>query len=132
MLTEDCTRYQHVLLFLFSGLIHQGRSFGDWVVTSSSPQSAIYRCYLQEFLEGLSEEMVLVDMHVQPQCVNKLMFLPFVKDKRGEPPMTSRLAALVKRVAELHKAGLKVCHCAEEDLHALFFASGRTGSHCTW
>jgi hypothetical protein len=64
--------------------------------------------------------MVLVDMHVQPQCVNTLMFLPFVKDKRGEPPMTSRLAALVKRVAELHKAGLKVCHCAEEDLHALF------------
>jgi hypothetical protein len=71
-------------------------------------------------------------MHVQLQWVNKLLFLPFVKDKWGEPPMTPRLAALVKRVVELHKAELKACHFTEEDLHALFFASGRTGSHCTW
>jgi hypothetical protein len=28
--------------------------------------------------------------------------------------MTPRLAALVKWVAELHKAGLKACHCVEE------------------
>jgi hypothetical protein len=28
--------------------------------------------------------------------------------------MTPRLAALVKRVAELCEAGLKVCHCVEE------------------
>jgi hypothetical protein len=59
MLANDCTRYQSVLVFLFSGLIHQCCLFGDRVVTSLSPQSAIYRCYFQEFLEGLSEEMVL-------------------------------------------------------------------------
>jgi hypothetical protein len=28
--------------------------------------------------------------------------------------MTPRLATLVKRVAELHAAGLWVCHCGEE------------------
>jgi hypothetical protein len=49
----------------------------------------------------------LVDMYVQSHWVNKLLFPPFVKDKRGEPPMTPCLAALVKRVAELHEAGLK-------------------------
>jgi hypothetical protein len=53
-------------------------------------------------------------MHVQPQWVNKLMFPPFIKDKRGEPTMTPRLVALVKRVAELRETGLKACHCAEE------------------
>jgi hypothetical protein len=30
----------------------------------------------------------LVDMHVQPQWANKLLFPPFIKDKQGEPPMT--------------------------------------------
>jgi hypothetical protein len=39
---------------------------------------------------------------------------PFIKDKRGEPPMTPCLVALVKRVAELHEAGLKAYHCTEE------------------
>jgi hypothetical protein len=53
-------------------------------------------------------------MHIEPQWVNKLLFPPFVKDKWGEPPMTPRLAALVKQVAELCEAGLKYCHCAEE------------------
>jgi hypothetical protein len=28
--------------------------------------------------------------------------------------MTPRLAALVKRVAELHDSSLRVCHCTEE------------------
>jgi hypothetical protein len=65
-------------------------------------------------LEGLSEKWFLVDMHVQPQWVNKLLFLPFVKDKLGEPTMMPRLAALVERVAELREAELKACHCAEE------------------
>jgi hypothetical protein len=41
--------------------------------------------------------------------------LPLLIDnKRGEPEMTPRLAALVKRVAELCDAGLEACHCAEE------------------
>jgi hypothetical protein len=29
-------------------------------------------------------------------------------------PMTARLLALVKRVAELHRVGLEVCRCIEE------------------
>jgi hypothetical protein len=56
----------------------------------------------------------LVDIHVQLQWVNKLLFLPFIKDKWGEPSMMPRLAALVKRVAELHEARLKAYHCVEE------------------
>jgi hypothetical protein len=28
--------------------------------------------------------------------------------------MTDRLAALVRRVVELHQAGLEACHCAKE------------------
>jgi hypothetical protein len=35
--------------------------------------------------------------------VNKLLFPPLVKDKWGEQPMTLRLAALVKQVAELRQ-----------------------------
>jgi hypothetical protein len=35
-------------------------------------------------------------------------------NKQKEPPMTDRLAALVKRVAELRQAGLEVCHCIKE------------------
>jgi hypothetical protein len=56
----------------------------------------------------------LVDMHVEPQWVNKLLFPPKVKDKRGDPKVTPRLAVLIKRVAELRQAGLKACHCAKE------------------
>jgi hypothetical protein len=39
---------------------------------------------------------------------------PFVKDKRGEPPMTLRLAILVKQMAERCETGLEACHCTEE------------------
>jgi hypothetical protein len=53
-------------------------------------------------------------MHVQPPWVNKLLFPPVIKNQRKEPPMTDRLAALVKRVAELRQVGLEVCHCVEE------------------
>jgi hypothetical protein len=53
-------------------------------------------------------------MHVQLQWVNKLLFPPFIKDEWGEPVMTPHLASLIKRVAELHEARLKACHCAEE------------------
>jgi hypothetical protein len=31
-----------------------------------------------------------------------------------EPPMTDRLAALIKRIVELRQAGLKAYHCVEE------------------
>jgi hypothetical protein len=56
----------------------------------------------------------LVDMHVEPKWVNKLMFPLKVKDKRGESKVTPRLATLIKRVAELHQDELNVCHCAKE------------------
>jgi hypothetical protein len=42
------------------------------------------------------------------------LLLPLIDNKWGEPKMTPRLAALVKRVAELHDSGLWVCHCGEE------------------
>jgi hypothetical protein len=53
-------------------------------------------------------------MHDQPPWVNKLMFPPAIKNKRSEPSMTDRLAALIKCVAELHQASLEACHCVEE------------------
>jgi hypothetical protein len=53
-------------------------------------------------------------MHDQPPWVNNLLFLPAIKNKRLEPPMTDRLAALTKCVAELCQAGLNVCHYVEE------------------
>jgi hypothetical protein len=53
-------------------------------------------------------------MHVEPPWVNKLLFPPAIKDQRKEPPMIDRLAALVRRVAELRQAGLEACHYAEE------------------
>jgi hypothetical protein len=53
-------------------------------------------------------------MNVQPQWVNRHL-LPLLIDKKwGEPLMTPRLAALVKRETELHDVGLRACHCAKE------------------
>jgi hypothetical protein len=69
---------------------------------------------LKSFWNDSQKKWFLVDMHIQLQWVKKLRFPPFVKEKRGVPPMTPRLAALVKRVAELREARLKACHCAEE------------------
>jgi hypothetical protein len=53
-------------------------------------------------------------MHNQPPWVNKLLFPPAIKNKRSEPSMTDRLAALIKHVAEPHQASLEACHCVEE------------------
>jgi hypothetical protein len=53
-------------------------------------------------------------MHDQPPWVNKLLFPPAIKNKQMEPPMTNRLAALTKRVAELRQAGLEACHYVKE------------------
>jgi hypothetical protein len=53
-------------------------------------------------------------MHIQPPWVNKLLFPLAIKNKRMEPPMTDRLATLIKRVAELRQAGLEACHCVAE------------------
>jgi hypothetical protein len=68
----------------------------------------------KSYWKDSQKKWFLVDMHVQPQWVNKIMFPPFIKDKRGESSMTPHLAALVKRVAELREAGLQACHCIEE------------------
>jgi hypothetical protein len=46
--------------------------------------------------------------------VNKLLFLPAIKYKRPEPPMTDRLAVLTKRVAALRQAGLETCYNVKE------------------
>jgi hypothetical protein len=64
--------------------------------------------------KGAQQRWILVDMHVEPPWVNKLLFPPAIKDQRKEPPMIDCLAALVRRVAELRQAGLEACHCAEE------------------
>jgi hypothetical protein len=63
---------------------------------------------------GASQRWFLVDMHAPPQWMNKHLLPPLIDNKRGEPKMTPRLAALVKRVAELHDAGLRACHYTEE------------------
>jgi hypothetical protein len=64
--------------------------------------------------KGASHRWFLIDMHVEPQWVNKHLLSPLIKNKRGEPKMTPCLAALVKRVAELHDVGLRACHWIEE------------------
>jgi hypothetical protein len=56
----------------------------------------------------------LVYIHVQPSWENKLMFPPVIKAQWKESPMNTRLAALVKSVAELREAGLKACQCIKE------------------
>jgi hypothetical protein len=63
--------------------------------------------------KGAQQKWILVDMHVEPPWVNKLLFPPAIKDQRKEPPMTDRLAALVRCVAELRQAGLEACHCTD-------------------
>jgi hypothetical protein len=64
--------------------------------------------------KGAQQRWILMDMHDQPLWVNKLLFPPAIKNKRTEPPMTDRLAALIKRIAELRQAVLEVCHCVKE------------------
>jgi hypothetical protein len=64
--------------------------------------------------KGALQKWILVDMHVEPPWVNKLLFPPAIEDQRKEPPMTDHLAALVRRVTELRQAGLEACLCAEE------------------
>jgi hypothetical protein len=66
------------------------------------------------YRKGTHEKWILVDMHNQPPWVNKLLFPPAIKNKRSEPPMTNRLDAQTKRVAELHQVSLEACHCIEE------------------
>jgi hypothetical protein len=55
----------------------------------------------KSYWKGAQQRWILVDMLDQPPLVNKLLFPPAIKNKRMEPSMTNRLAALTKRVAEL-------------------------------
>jgi hypothetical protein len=53
-------------------------------------------------------------MHTPGPWGNRLLFSPIIKDKQNKLSMNNRLSALVKRMAELREARLKVCHCIEE------------------
>jgi hypothetical protein len=64
--------------------------------------------------KGASQRWFLVDMHIQPQWVNRYFLPPLIDDKQGEPKMKPCLATLVKWVAELRDSSLRVRHCAEE------------------
>jgi hypothetical protein len=64
--------------------------------------------------KGATQSWFLVDMHIEPQWMNKHLLPPLIKDKRREQKVTPRLAALVKWVTELRNAGLQACHCVEE------------------
>jgi hypothetical protein len=57
---------------------------------------------------------VLADMHSPELWENGLLYPPVLKDQWKEPPMTARLSALVKRIAELRRAYLEACHWVEE------------------
>jgi hypothetical protein len=74
-------------------------------------------------------------MHVQPQWAN-MHFLPSLIDKkRGETKMTPHLAALVKRVVELHNSSLRAHHCAEEFTVRRFRPLGqweKLACECLW
>jgi hypothetical protein len=60
--------------------------------------------------KGATRRWFLVNMHAQPQWANMYLLPPLIDKKRGEPKMTSRLAALFKWVTELRDAGLWACH----------------------
>jgi hypothetical protein len=74
-------------------------------------------------------------MHVQPQWANMHLLPPLIDDKRGEPKMTLRLAALLKWVAKLRDSDLWVCHCAKEftlrRIHPLGHRE-KLAYECTW
>jgi hypothetical protein len=53
-------------------------------------------------------------MHIQPQWVKRHLLPLLIDKKQGESKMIPCLAALVKRVAELHDSDLWVRHYVEE------------------
>jgi hypothetical protein len=64
--------------------------------------------------KGATRWRFLDDMHIPPQWANMHLLPPLIDKKRGEPNMTSRMAALVRWVVELRNFGLQACHCVEE------------------
>jgi hypothetical protein len=75
-------------------------------------------------------------MHDQPLWVNNLLFPPPIKNKRLEPPMTDRLVALIKHVAELRQAGLEACTASKNSTFGGFapLVAGRNWrlNACEW
>jgi hypothetical protein len=70
----------------------------------------------KSYWKGAQQRWIIVDMHDQPRWVNKLLFPIAIKNKRTEPPITDRLVALTRHIAELCQAGLEACHYVEEFL----------------
>jgi hypothetical protein len=65
-------------------------------------------------MAGFSVEVVLGQYACRATMGEHAVVPPLVDNKRGEPKMTLRLAALVKRVAELCTVDVRACHCVEE------------------
>jgi hypothetical protein len=114
VLVRNSSGYQLVLVLLFSGPILQDHFGGIGLSLRCKCRDEYIKATFKSCWKGAQQKWILVDMHIEPPWVNKLMFPPAIKDQRKEPPMTDRLAALVRRVDELRQAGLEACHCAEE------------------
>jgi hypothetical protein len=94
----------------YTKTIFSGIDFSLWRKRNDEYIKATFKgCW-----KGAQQKWILMDIHDQPSWVNKLLFPPAIKNKRSEPPMTDRLAALTKRVAELRQAGLEAYHYVEE------------------
>jgi hypothetical protein len=78
------------------------------------PREEYIKASFKSSWKGASRPWFLVDMHVQPQWLNRHLLPPLIDKKWGESMMIVRLFALVKRVAELRDSGLWARHCARE------------------
>jgi hypothetical protein len=114
VLVRNSFGYQLVLVLLFSGPILQDHLCGIGLSLWRKCRDEYIKATFKSYWKGAQQKWVLVDMHVEPPWANKLLFPPAIKDQRKESPMTDRLAALVRRVAELRQARLEACHCTEE------------------
>jgi hypothetical protein len=86
----------------YTKTIFDGIGLSSWRKRSDEYVKATFkRCW-----KGAQQRWTLVDMHDQPPWVNKLLFPLAIKNKRMEPSMIDRLAALTKRIAELCQASL--------------------------
>jgi hypothetical protein len=106
--------YQPFLELLLSCLIHQNDLRRDWPFPARNHRDEYIKATFKCCCKGAQQKWILVDMHVQPTWVNKLLLPPTIKNKWKEPPMTNCLAALVKHIAKLHQARLEACHCVKE------------------
>jgi hypothetical protein len=98
-----------IMNFLSCSLIH----FNPDALTTLCSFTMLCECWL-----GIPPDSSLFwyyfDMHSPAPWENRLLYPPVLKDQWKEPLMTTRLSALVKHVAELHRAGLEACHYVKE------------------